>query len=183
MSSAIHYQPHYTVADYLLWEGDWELWFGTAVAMSPSPFGPHERAVIEFVDQIKSSIKRHSCDCRVYAGLDWIVHEDTVVRPDVMLVCGDQPSRHLERPPNLVVEIVSTSTEFKDRNQKRALYEEQGIEVYLIADPNLKSISRFELNDGPVYFDLTSQIDAKGEFRFRLKNGCEISIDCIKIFS
>lgn len=33
MSSDIHYQPHYTVDDYRRWEGQWELWFGTAVAI------------------------------------------------------------------------------------------------------------------------------------------------------
>ncbi len=45
MSTVRKYQPHYTVEDYRQWKGDWELWYGTAVAMSPSPFGPHERAV------------------------------------------------------------------------------------------------------------------------------------------
>jgi len=183
MSSVTRYLPHYTVADYLQWEGDWELWFGTAVAMSPSPFGPHERAVIEFVDQIRGSIKRHPCDCRVYAGLDWIVHEDTVVRPDVMLVCGDQPDRHLERPPNLIVEVVSSSTELKDRKEKRSLYEEQGVEVYLIADSASKSISWFALNEGPTYIELTSQFSANGEFRVCLKNGCDILFNRIEVFS
>ena len=41
MSIAPKYQPHYTVDDYQHWEGDWELWNGVAVAMAPSPFGPH----------------------------------------------------------------------------------------------------------------------------------------------
>ncbi len=183
MSSATRYLPHYTVADYVQWEGDWELWFGTAVAMSPSPFGPHERAVIEFVDQMRGSIKLHPCDCRVYAGLDWIVGEDTVVRPDVMLVCGDQPDRYLERPPCLIIEVVSSSTELKDRKEKRALYEEQGVEVYLIADPDSKSIAWFGLNADLTYHDFTSNIGKNGEFCVRLSNGCEFSFNRVKAFS
>ena len=39
MRTASKYDPHYTVADYEQWSGDWELWKGTAVAMTPSPFG------------------------------------------------------------------------------------------------------------------------------------------------
>jgi hypothetical protein len=48
---APRYEPHYSVSDYLQWEGDWELWNGTAVAMSPSPLGPHERAAAKLVFQ------------------------------------------------------------------------------------------------------------------------------------
>ena len=33
------YKPRYTVDDYESWAGDWELWQGTAIAMTPSPFG------------------------------------------------------------------------------------------------------------------------------------------------
>ena len=39
MSPAARYSPHYTMKDSRLWKGDWERWFGTAVAMTPSPFG------------------------------------------------------------------------------------------------------------------------------------------------
>jgi hypothetical protein len=31
MSTAPRYQPHYTVDDYRLWEGRWELWHGLDV--------------------------------------------------------------------------------------------------------------------------------------------------------
>ena len=102
MSTAPRYEPHYSVSDYLQWEGEWELWNGTAVAMSPSPLGPHERAAAKLVFQIESCLQAQGCACATYAGLDWIVSDDTVVRPDVMVVCGSQPGRHLERPPDHV---------------------------------------------------------------------------------
>ena len=41
VSTAPRYLPHYTVADHAAWQGDWELLDGVAVAMTPSPFGPH----------------------------------------------------------------------------------------------------------------------------------------------
>lgn len=45
MSNADQYQPHYTVEDYELWEGDWELWDGHAIAMSPAARPDHQRIV------------------------------------------------------------------------------------------------------------------------------------------
>ncbi len=117
MSPAPRYQPHYSVADYLQWEGDWELWDGVAVAMSPSPLGPHDRAAAKLVFQIESCLRAQGCSCATYAGLDWIVSDDTVVRPDVMVVCGDQPGRCLERPPALAIEILSDATVEKDRHR------------------------------------------------------------------
>ena len=33
MSSVPRYTPRYSVSDYQLWEGDWELWDGIAIAM------------------------------------------------------------------------------------------------------------------------------------------------------
>jgi hypothetical protein len=58
MSAAPRNQPPDSVADSLQWKGDWELWNGTAVAMSPSPFGPHERAAAKLVDPIESCLRR-----------------------------------------------------------------------------------------------------------------------------
>ena len=34
-SSAIRYSPCYTVDDHATWEGDWELWNGVTVCVSP----------------------------------------------------------------------------------------------------------------------------------------------------
>ncbi|MCA9184827.1 MAG: Uma2 family endonuclease [Pirellulaceae bacterium] len=173
MSTASRYQPHYRVSDYLQWEGDWELWFGTAVAMVPSPFAPHERAVTKLTYQIESSLLRHECDCRVYAGLDWIVQDDTVVRPDVMVVCGEQPEKHLERPPALAIEVLSDSTRSKDCHAKRMLYEEYGVACYLIVDVDAKSIQWLQRDADGKYQDQSSQIKAD-TFSVTLPDGCQV---------
>jgi Uma2 family endonuclease len=180
MSSARKYSPHYLVADYQQWEGDWELWFGTAVAMAPSPFGPHERAVSQLSFQIQSSIKSNfdKCNaCQVYTGLDWIVQFDTVVRPDVMLVCGDQPEKYLERAPSIVIEILSEATAEKDRTVKRDLYESQGVEHYLIVDLIAKAIQWLAMSESGTFNDWTDRIAEDGKFSIVLSNQCRINFD------
>lgn len=181
MSTAPKYRPHYTVADYQLWEGDWELWYGTAVSMSPSPFGPHERAVSKIVAQLDTSISTSNCACAVYAGLDWIVQNDTVVRPDVMLVCGEQPERHLERPPALVVEVLSPSSAEKDLTAKRQLYEQQQVEHYLLIDVAKQTISWLALRNGS-YVEMPEQ-SPQQTLQIALANGCVVMLSGTVTFS
>ena len=183
MASAPRYRPHYTVADYVLWEGDWELWNGTAVSMSPSPLAPHERAVARLVFQIEGALLSQGCRCSTYAGLDWIVSDDTVVRPDVMVVCGDQPGRHLERPPSLAIEVLSESTAEKDRTAKRTLYESAGIGHYLLVDPVAKTIEWLFLGEDGHYRDRSAEVAATGSFQVTLADGCRIDFDRMITFA
>lgn len=177
MSTAPRYEPHYSVADYLQWEGDWELWSGTAVAMSPSPLGPHERAAAKLVFQIESCLQASGCPCASYAGLDWIVTDDTVVRPDVMVVCGSQPGRHLERPPELAIEILSDATAEKDRTAKRRLYELAGVGHYLLVDPLAMTIEWLALGADGTYHDRSADIAEAERFSLTLPDGCRIDVD------
>jgi len=177
MPIAPGYDPHYSVADYLQWEGDWELWNGTAVAMSPSPLGPHERAAAKLVFQIESCLQAQGCPCATYAGLDWIVSDDTVVRPDVMVVCGSQPGRHLERPPALTIEILSDATAEKDRTAKRSLYELAGVSHYLLVDPIAKTIAWLELGHDATFLDRSSEIAHAERFSLTLADGYRIEVD------
>ncbi|MEX1077116.1 MAG: Uma2 family endonuclease [Pirellulales bacterium] len=177
MSPAPRYEPHYSIADYLQWEGNWELWNGTAVAMSPSPLGPHEQAAAKLVFQIESCLQKQGCSCATYAGLDWIVSDDTVVRPDVMVVCGGQRGRHLERPPALAIEILSDATAEKDRTAKRSLYERAGVGHYLLVDPIEKTIEWLKLGDDGLFNDRSGEIALADRFSVSLADACQIDLD------
>ncbi len=177
VSSVTRYEPHYTVEDYLQWEGEWELWYGVAVSMSPSPFGPHELVVSRLVQDFRNQIDKQNCHCEVYAGLDWIVASDTVVRPDVMIVCGDQPTRHLERPPVIAVEVLSPSTASKDSFQKRELYQYSGVSYYLIVDPDNRTLQILRLLDG-FYHVMMSSLSSTHE----LDHGCKMELEVERLF-
>ncbi len=49
--------PNYKYEDYKLWEGDWELIEGIPYAMAPSPFGTHQRILMEFGKQISNQLE------------------------------------------------------------------------------------------------------------------------------
>jgi Uma2 family endonuclease len=145
--------------------------------MSPSPFGPHELLVSRIVQIFRNELDRQGCDCEVYAGLDWIVASDTVVRPDVMIVCGLQPTRHLERSPCLAVEVLSPSTAAKDLVQKRELYQHFGVSYYLLADPETKNFRALHLVDGVFH-----EIESSQTHSFELENGCTIALEPERLF-
>jgi hypothetical protein len=56
MSSAARYSPNYTIKDYRQWQGDWELWRGIAVAMTPSPFGKHGGLLVRICTALTNAI-------------------------------------------------------------------------------------------------------------------------------
>ena len=175
MSVAPRYIPHYTIEDYQSWEGDWELIDGVPISMTPSPFGPHERIVSRLSYQIQGQIQRNQCACEIYTNLDWIISDDTVIRPDLMVVCGEQPPRHLERPPALMVEVLSDSTRGRDLNAKRTLVRENAVPHYLVIDPSERTVLQI-VDDGQQTFDIAQLVSLS------LEDDCQINIDCSKLF-
>ncbi len=175
MSSVPQYLPNYTVADYNLWQGNWQLIDGVAVAMSPSPFGPHGRIVSRLSWMIGNAIDAQHCPCEVYTALDWIMNENTVVRPDLTVVCGEQPERHLERPIVLVVEVLSESTRRLDLIAKREHYSQQKVPHYLIIDPNDRSIDHVTAEE-------SSRHTADETIEFELHPDCMVSIESSRLF-
>jgi Uma2 family endonuclease len=140
--------PRYTYKDYALWEGYWELINGHPYAMSPSPKAKHQITGKKIIYLLESLLitKKH-CDCQVIYELDWVLNDSTIVRPDVMVVCGLLQDDFLRFPPVIIVEILSEATRFKDRSIKFSLYESQGVRYYLMVDPIKESVEIFELID------------------------------------
>ena len=144
MSVVKKYLPRYTYEDYKLWEGDWELIEGVPYAMAPSPFGKHQRIAFEFARQLGDQLDKCPQRCYVYPELDWIVDEETVVRPDIMVVCREV-EEYLREPPEIVVEVVSPSTVQKDEKLKFELYEREGVKTYVLVYPDIKKVRAFKL--------------------------------------
>ena len=163
------YIPRYTYADYSLWEGDWELIDGYPHAMAPSPFGVHQRVQMEFSIAIGIELKKKSCGCEAFAELDWIIDDSNVLRPDLMIACGERVDKHLEYAPVWIVEILSPSSGMRDQIIKKEVYALQGVRYYLIADPDKKTVIMYELKNGEYIL--------KTDPTFELTDHCSISLD------
>ncbi|MEO0413562.1 MAG: Uma2 family endonuclease [Verrucomicrobiota bacterium] len=146
MTLASH-APNYTIEDYLQWEGDWELWDGRPVAMSPAPFRPHAKVGARLLKLIGNQLDLHDeCDeCEVLYEMDWHVSEDTVVRPDIVICCDQEDQTWLTKAPELIIEILSPSTRKLDLTAKKELYSREGVPLYFIADPENRRLTKWRL--------------------------------------
>lgn len=178
MSIAEKYRPHYTYTDYCQWEGRWELIEGMPYAMSPAPGHIHQRIASELNALFVFALKECK-QCNVYEPIDWKIGEDTVLQPDLSIVCSpiNHPS-YLDFPPVLISEILSPSTAGKDRREKYEIYELQKVKYYLIIDPAFKKIEVFEL------FDKNYQPIAvnPSSFSFNFKENCIVSVSFTSLF-
>lgn len=178
MSTARQYIPHYTVADYQQWEGDWELWNGVAIAMGPSPFGRHAQILAHLAMVLGNAIDAADCTATMLAEIDWIVADDTILRPDLTIVCGGAPQRHVEQTPALVVEILSASTRERDLTFKKWLYQQEGVPWYLIIDPDADDFQALKLDASGKY-----QPMAHGEtLSVDICDECSLSVRVDRLF-
>ncbi|TVR52460.1 MAG: Uma2 family endonuclease [Spirochaetaceae bacterium] len=136
----------YTYGDYRTWSDDerWELIDGVAWSMSPAPTPDHQSILLRLTRQIANITDRTGCATFV-APLDVRLSEKsaqsedetpTVVQPDISVFCD--PSRLDEKgahaAPDLVVEILSPSTGYKDQTTKLALYERHAVREYWVVN-------------------------------------------------
>jgi Uma2 family endonuclease len=178
MSTAPKYIPHYTVEDYQLWEGDWELWDGVAIAMTPSPFGKHGSLLMRIGTALSIALHESNCDANAIAEVDWIVSDDTVVRPDLSLVCGAPPERHIESAPALVVEILSASTRERDLHWKRDLFQQQSVPWYLIIDTDNDTLDPLRLDEKGVY----QSVECDHRLKVDLCGHCVLDVHLERLF-
>jgi Uma2 family endonuclease len=145
--SALTVMETYTVQDYLQWEGDWELIYGQPMAMAPSPAFEHQAISMTIARQLDESLD--DCPhCQALFEIDVEFADDTVVRPDV-LVIGYQPEGdRLTRAPDLIFEVVSPRTARRDEIIKLDLYRHEGVAHYVLVYPEAKKAKVWRLVDG-----------------------------------
>ena len=180
MSSAHRLLPHYTYNDYVRWEGAWELVEGLPYAMSPLPTVRHQDLSGNLYLLFRKGLKKAACSCKVFLPIDYKVSDDTVLQPDLLITCKDiLGQKFITERPELVVEVLSSSTAMKDLNTKFLIYQEQGVPYYLIVDPEKETLEIHELQNG-IYQRRFS--GAEGSFEFKLGGHCVIALDIADIW-
>ncbi len=141
------YIEHYTVSDYRQWQGDWELVRGSPYAMTPSPTFTHQRVVLRIARLLDEMLEK-CLACHAVFETDVEFSEDTVVRPDCMVICYEPEGERLTRVPELVFEVVSTSSARRDELLKHELYQREGVTHYVLVYPDKRKAKVYRLVDG-----------------------------------
>ncbi|MBI5015093.1 MAG: Uma2 family endonuclease [Deltaproteobacteria bacterium] len=141
-----HPEIRYTYGDYLTWpDGErWELFGGEPRAMTPGPNRRHQELLISRGSTFHAYLVGKTCrvypapfDVRLSRGAESDEAVDTVVQPDLLVVCDPAKldDRVCRGAPDLVVEITSPSTASLDPIRKKTLYERHGVREYWLVHP------------------------------------------------
>ena len=162
----------------------YELIDGAAYLMAPVPTLEHQDVVGEIYFQIRQALEGKSCrafvapvDVRLPKADEADDQVDTVLQPDVLVVCD--PSRLDRRgvrgAPDLVVEVLSSSTASHDHVWKRRVYERSGVREYWLVRPIDRMITVYRLRDGE--YGKPEVLELLGETAVGVLPGVSVSWD------
>jgi len=144
--SSVQILPKYTYNDYVQWEGKWEVIRGIPYAMAPAPVPKHQylanTIAVEFTIALKKCRK-----CKMFQPVDYKITDETIIQPDLFIVCKEIKKKFLDFPPALVIEILSPATALKDRHTKFEIYQQQKIRYYLIVSPEEETVEIYEMEN------------------------------------
>ena len=168
---------YYSYDDYVKWEGDWELIDGMPMAMSPAPMRKHQSIASEIIRHIGNQLE--NCElCEVLGEVDYKVNDDTVLRPDIALTCGETNEAYLTKAPQIIVEIISPSTAKRDEKYKFEIYEAEKVNYYILVYPNDLKAKIYKLDD--------KKYDKQGDFTTESytfeDTTCNIELDFEQVF-
>lgn len=149
--------------------------------VTPSPSPAHQRISRRLQRQLEDYFHARSIGEVFNAPIDLVLTNHDVLIPDLVVVSDPRhiTRRGIEAPPLLVVEILSPSTQKRDRGSKARRYAELGVEHYWIVDPGGKRIECHRLERDA--FRLV--VDAEGEARLAHPDWKELVIELASLWN
>jgi Uma2 family endonuclease len=117
--------------------------------MSPAPVKRHQMLAGYIFSEIIPSTDKCSY-CGVLLDEDWKLDSNTVLKPDVALVCYDDNPKFISKTPDIIFEILSPSTARRDEGIKFNRYEEQGVKYYILVYPDDLIAKVYKHNGGGI---------------------------------
>jgi Uma2 family endonuclease len=154
---ARYYGLRMTAEEYFDLEDDgflYELVDGV-VCMSPSPTPSHQALILEITTQLglflRSSPVGHAFpEVDVHLG-QTSSGTDLVYRPDIVFIRNERLREIGDRislVPDMVAEIISSSSRRYDSETKKNDYERCGVREYWLIDPERETMTFYRLQDG-----------------------------------
>jgi Uma2 family endonuclease len=178
---------YHTYADYLMWSrtcGD-ELIDGTAYVREPPSASPsHQWMVVELCRQIATALSGKPCrvyvaplDVRLPKSTEEDGQVDTVVQPDVFIVCdlAKVDRRGVRGAPDWLAEVLSPGTARHDQNVKLSAYERAGVREVWLIDPIKRKLTVYQLEAG--HYGRGTMLELKGLTQIAAVPGVTIDWD------
>ncbi|MCL2376351.1 MAG: Uma2 family endonuclease [Defluviitaleaceae bacterium] len=159
-------KQRYIYADYCEWGNDtrYELIDGIAYIMA-SPSMKHQETLGNLYWKFREHLQGKNCKVFVApfdVRLNWDKGDDTVVQPDVFVVCDrDKLSdgKSCKGAPDLVIEILSPSTATYDVMKKFTKYTDAGVKEIWFADPDTGEVRIYKKEDSKYFVNMFGPTD------------------------
>ena len=116
--------------------------------VTPAPTPKHQKIVGALFVQLSSYVSQNSLGEVYVAPVDVLLDQYTVIQPDVLFIrrkrLGIVKEGAIEAAPDLVVEVLSPSSFYKDLRRKMAAYAQFGVQEYWIVDPETQTIELYQ---------------------------------------
>jgi Uma2 family endonuclease len=152
MATATTEKKKYTYADYLKTPDDerYELIEGDLI-MTPAPVMRHQRISGDLYSEVRIFVKENDLGNIFYAPCDVHLDNENVVQPDILFISKERMDiigeKNIQGAPDLVIEIISESTAYRDLVQKKKLYARFGVKEYWIVIPEESLADVYTLKD------------------------------------
>ncbi len=145
----------------------------------PAPSFEHQDLLTVLLLKFRSFTDQRDLGKVLPAHFDIILSETVVVQPDIVFISKDKlkdvKQGRLFGPPDLVVEILSPGSFYRDRYEKFSLYEKYGVKEYWIIYPGERAVEVWVLNDEGKY-ELFGVAEGEGKIRSKVLKGLEIDL-------
>lgn len=145
---------HWTYAEFASLPNDgkrYEVIAGELVVTGSSPDMAHQELVGRLHLLLRPFVDANKLGRVVLSPADVLLGEGDYLVPDMIFVRSDRlgiiSRRGIEGAPDLVIEVLSGSTAFRDRGIKRERYEHYGVAQYWILDPRKLQIELYRPAD------------------------------------
>lgn len=181
----------FTFSDFLTWDTDERIeMIHGEIFMMAAPGTAHQLISGEIFRQLANFLDGRNCRV-IAAPFDVRLFEkdgdspkdvDTVVEPDISVICDRSrlDTYGYRGAPELIVEVLSPSTQRHDQLVKLRLYQRAGVKEYWIADPENKTV-RVMLQDGNGTLRMHEVYQREDVAKVTVLAGCFIELN--KVFS
>lgn len=130
--------------------------------VNPAPGTYHQTVSRRIQFQLYTQIELREAGSVYNSPTDLQLSETDIVQPDLIIILKHNQTiitpAKIEGTPDLVVEILSSSSMANDRVLKQELYRRAGIPEYWIVDPDARNVEQFVLR-GDSYAPLGGRAD------------------------
>jgi Uma2 family endonuclease len=119
------------------------------LSVTPAPGSAHQIILARLFRVIDSYVEARGLGLSLFAPLDVILADSSIVQPDLVYLANDRMDRvrprGIEGAPTLLVEVLSPGTSAVDRVRKYELYARYGVLFYWLVDPHVRVVEAYRL--------------------------------------